>query len=240
MTSKFGEEYDLIHEEVINMHWAWRNFRHLFLDSADDTNLFRELAQGFSILSEFVLGNAVVLLICRLTDPAETGKYANLSFDRLRDVLAAKIEAESDPPETTPADAANARATKLAWMNSKVDEIKSKIGPIKPYRDKFLAHFDLETSLQKKTLLPKDVLNIITDILKSIRELMNGISNWDMPGEFGYEDAISKGDADRLLGYLRLAHDVWQARDDYHQSKIDEKQAINFLLHRVPYKVHIN
>ena len=71
MRSSFGPEYDAIHDELINLHWTWQNFRHLFLDSLEDSKLFRELVECFSIISGVCVGNATVLAICRLTDPAK-------------------------------------------------------------------------------------------------------------------------------------------------------------------------
>src|SRR5262245_56083877 len=113
--SKFGPEFDRIHDELIELHWSWQNFHHLYMDSSEDEKLFRELAEGFSIIVNFMLGNAVVLAICRLTDPATQGKFSNLSFDRLRDVLTARVNSGT----------LSAAPAKLAAMSTKVDEINA-------------------------------------------------------------------------------------------------------------------
>jgi hypothetical protein len=116
MTTTFGEEYAAIHDEVATLHWSWQNFRELYVNSPTDFEVFNGIVPGFAYLAHFVLLNSVILAICRLTDPAQTGKFSNLSFGRLKNVLSP-----------------TASAKQLRWLESEIQKMYAEADKLRDY-----------------------------------------------------------------------------------------------------------
>src|SRR4051812_25767020 len=81
-------EYKILWTEVIRLHARWMIFLQLYGDPGS-VDLLNRSAPGFFYYCQDALIDAVFTSICRLTDPASTGRKANLSLKHLIDEMKA-------------------------------------------------------------------------------------------------------------------------------------------------------
>ena len=136
----------------------WSEFRHLFANERID--LLNVVASNFFLFLHTVLFEDAMLHLCRLTDPPESrnraGVQKNLTVITLTDML-------SDP-------------VLKASVENKIAEVRGNCEFARKWRNKHLAHTDLETALKGRSLtLPSaDITNIDTAVI-SIKNLLGTI-----------------------------------------------------------------
>src|SRR5689334_19928229 len=90
MPDDLREMYDNLWNEVAGIHSQWKIFYQLFTNE-ERVDFLREMAPSFfGVLQNAFLDNIVVML-CRITDPEETGKKKNLTLERLVHSIDASI-----------------------------------------------------------------------------------------------------------------------------------------------------
>jgi hypothetical protein len=143
----------------------WQEYNELF-GSPDHYDLFKRAAPAFFNSIYRILFTDLVMDIGRFTDPAATGGFQNLSLAQLEEAV----------PDT-------AVRAKLAAHRA-VAEAKSN--PVRAYRNKVTAHFDLATAIGTKQEPPVSRRDL-RESLESIAPFLNEIEQHYGIGPCAYE-----------------------------------------------------
>lgn len=151
-------EFESFAEEVRHVHVTWTLWRRLFHKRDDDyaspaefIDAGNEAYRVTGKTSELVFVYArwhmlrgVVLDLCRLTDPKQTGRHDNLTVERI-------LESTSVSPPGAAKHLAHNRASHLHEV------VRQDMTPI---RDKIIAHFDVNVALGRAPLPDADIERI--------------------------------------------------------------------------------
>ncbi|MDE0442441.1 MAG: hypothetical protein OXL38_10020 [Gammaproteobacteria bacterium] len=155
---EFGDAFHQLWNE-----WAWslmrRNeFRELF-SHAEDVSLLNALTGGdFTWDIQQILWDDLLLRLCRLTDPEQTGRKGNLTVRRL-------------PPFCEQHDAAL-----RDQVQSLVDAAVAKAEFARDWRNRRISHSDLATAVGKAEPLAPASLQNVTSALDAVHAVLNAIS----------------------------------------------------------------
>lgn len=183
---EFVKMYDELKSEVTWMHGRCLTYRELFAESPKRIELLNECAGTFFYFVQDVLMDEVQLVISKLTDPAYSGKFENLSLERLQLALNSYGDVKL---------AANCRSI--------LDQLHVQCTSIRIRRHKQLGHADLVTALKLATPLPGISRQMIEDALASVREFLNAIEIHYNDSEWAYEHFIMHHGAGALLATIR-------------------------------------
>ena len=132
--SSVEEVYAVLKTEVTWLHGRWICYRQLFAESERRIDLLNECASTFFFIIQDVLLDEVQVSLSKLTDPAKSGKFDNLSLEQLQ----ARLEGHG--------------AASLATANRVLlDKLHTQCAPFREWRNKKLAHLDLSTSMKATT-----------------------------------------------------------------------------------------
>jgi hypothetical protein len=179
-------DLEFLVNEIRLLHTQWDCFNELFL--APGRTALRNHAQHLYAVLDLALATDIVLTISRLCDPVQMGPHENLVFQKLL----------ADHPSLN------------AQLGTKVDELAAIYeAEFKPYRNRRLAHNDLECSTgpavvnAPKVKAIKHAIELCTEIVQAIYAEVD--SAWismvpsHVPGEVTWiEAALRLVDVDRL------------------------------------------
>ena len=173
----------------MELHVKWKIFRQLFGKSEQRVALLNDFAPDFfSIVHDSILYD-IFLTISRLTDPAETGGWKNLTFRRLMKML----EAEG-------------RGNLVTKLTPVLEAIEEKCKPIRPWRNKRIAHKDFGSRLKyEPDPVPGISRQMIEEALAAIRQYMGDLHMALKNAETEYSDIPLRGDGDQMVWYLKEA-----------------------------------
>ena len=177
-----------VSNDVSHLHMYWKIYRQLYAHGEQRIALLNETGPMVFYVLQHLLLDEVTLAICRLTDPAVTGKKENHSLERL---VAGVQEKEL--------------SEKLQAAMKKVQELAK---PFRDRRNRAIAHSDLETKLQLETNpLPGISREMVENTLEQIRALMNAYDLHYFKNTTLYEEVILPlgADGDFLSEQLRRA-----------------------------------
>jgi len=189
MPEALGEIYNELDHLIVWLHIQWKMYRQVFGTSKERIDLINECAGGFFRICQDSIFDEVRLELCRLTDPAKSGRYDNLTLETLVNLIDSKKH-----PELAK------NVTKL------YDKVKKTCKSFRDWRNRRGAHRDLETSLNRHALpLPEASRQMIEDALKSLDALMNAILDCFEPGTTRlFSAAHILGDGDDLIRCLEM------------------------------------
>ncbi|MBU6509764.1 MAG: hypothetical protein KGQ73_06225 [Gammaproteobacteria bacterium] len=176
-----------IGNDVSQLHMYWKIYHQLYAHSEQRIALLNETGPMVFYVLQHLLLDEVTLAICRLTDPAMTGKKANHSLERL-------VAGEDKD------------------LSNKLQSIMTKVQYFaKPFRDRrnqAIAHSDLERKQRLETdPLPGISREMVEKTLEQIRVLMNTYNLHYFRNTTLYEEVILPlgADGDFLSEQLRRA-----------------------------------
>jgi hypothetical protein len=178
------ELFEVVRHELAWLVLEWKVFKQTFSDETRD--LLDKTAPGFFSVVNLALQCQVCMALARLTDPASSGTFNNIS---LAAVLAA-LPSEAD------ADRSLART---------LDDLQRRTGPLRQFRSKHVAHRDLEHGLGRKSLpglSRQEVDGIIEDAARLAQAIATLISPDRVPVPL---KSYHPGGAPRLMRLLRVA-----------------------------------
>lgn len=146
----------------------WQEYDELF-GSPDHYDLFNRAAPAFFNSMYRILFTDLVMDLGRFTDPAEMGSSRNLSLAQL----------EKAVPDDTVRD-------KLATLRAAAE---TRCQPVRAYRNKVPAHFDMDTALGVKTEPPVSRRDL-RESLESITPFLNEIEQHYGIGPCAYAHTI--------------------------------------------------
>lgn len=186
--SEAGGIYNALWNEVVELHWEWQQYLKLFAQPQEGLDAQNEAAGAFFYLAQHALWQHIVLSIACLTDrPQSMGKADKRNLT----VRGLSGEMTTDSPFIQELDDLIAsRASSLAFA--------------KDWRDKHLAHRDLDTALGRAAPLPAIGRSDVEGALSALRDILNVIHEKHFGGSVLFEGLRRIGDADALIAFLRL------------------------------------
>ncbi len=175
----------------LDLTWAyarWITCSELYMRSKDRIKLLNESAPAFFSLIQRVLADDIQMALCRLADPAGSGRgKTNLSLRAIANAL----------PHTTK------DAPLIADVQKAVGSFTDQCKPFIAQRHKRIAHRDLEVALKTgATMLPKATVSMLGAALASAAEILNTIEAHYCQSETHYSGLAMSGAAEALV------HDV--------------------------------
>jgi hypothetical protein len=179
--------------EVGYLLLRWSDWRALFATNEDRVSLLNKSARTFFSGLQGILASDVKIGLARLTDPASTGKRANLTLRRIGDVLTTRGAAGADR------------------FHEALTEIEELTKPVRDERNRRIVHIDLRAAIQ---LAPEPGAMTIAQIGRatelivecmSIAETAAGVppSDYDGWGDRGGTDSLFRALA-KAKAYDRL------------------------------------
>jgi len=182
-----NQVFEELKREIIWLHGRWIIYRQLFAESRKRLDLLNECASSFFYIVQDVLYGEIQVSLSKLSDPAHSGKFKNLSLEQLQ----LQLEFYGDKH--------------LATGNRLIlDELHLKCEPFRLWRNKRLAHLDLDTAMKvSPDPLPGISRQMIEDALELIRRYMNQIEGQYDDSETAYQYFAMRSDGDALVSVLR-------------------------------------
>lgn len=186
---KIEDIADSLKNEVILLNLKWAIYKNLFQDHHRNSLLVETSPILFSILQKLLLDD-IAITLCRITDPAESRKCQN---NTLYQLLSQKNADQSS-----------------------LNQVTKKLAPIRTLRNKFLAHSDLNktlnhfldsttdgaTTLNLNFPMP---LNDAEKIIKEINMIMNAATSQHVIYECIQTPSGPDGGVKSLIDYLKTA-----------------------------------
>ena len=192
MSSNTQEIFNEISRELQWLHVRWIFYRQLFESSQKRRiDLLNESASLSFWLVESSFIDGILLGLCKLTDPANTGRKDNLTFKQLQ------IAVEDDDPNLPPDIKKKLKDT--------LDNL-DKCEEFRKHRNKRLTHLDLETALGTAlNPLPPVTVQMIEETLEYMRDYLNAIEQHYDDRETGYDNISLSfhGDGEALVYLLK-------------------------------------
>ena len=148
-----------------------------------------DLASAFFIRHQQILVDHIVLLVCQLTDSQRSCGHDNLTYTCLLDGLP-----HDDKHQALRED-----------LTQRAEKIAEAAEPIREYRNKALAHYDLKRCLTPSTELGTGVtVQSIEAVLDKIAELLTAFDFFFSQVETRPEFMKEFGDAEDLINRIKL------------------------------------
>lgn len=190
MPTPLGEIHYALHNEVAWLHLKWKDFRALFGREQETIDLLNAAAPAFFHALQRMMWEDVLLHLCRLTDPPQSGRRDNLTVRRLPDLM----------PD----------ANLQNQLRALVNDAKQNAEFARDWRNRRLAHRELPpTSGEVAQPLASASRQHVENALAAIRRTMNCIEQHYLDGPVSYENSIEAlGGVASLLGRLRRGLDA--------------------------------
>jgi hypothetical protein len=186
---KIEDIADSLKNEVILLNLKWAIYKNLFQDQNRSSLLVETSPILFSILQKLLLDD-IAITLCRITDPAESGKHQN---NTLYQLLSQKKADQSH-----------------------LNEVAKKLEPIRNLRNTFIAHRGLNETLSHFLDSTSDgtttlnlnfpmPLNDAEKIIKEINRIMNTTTGQYVLYEVVQTPYGPDGGARSLIDHLKIA-----------------------------------
>lgn len=174
-------------DDVSGLYSRWVILLQLY-GSTERIELLNRAAPSLFHAVQQSLGDAVIIAIARLTDPAQTGKKENLTLQRL--ILL--IPADKHPQLT-------------AELKLRMDVLSTHCESIRLLRNRKLAHSDLPTRLNPTAdPIPEVKRQTVQDALRHIADFMNCIDRYFRDSSTLFDQVIHTGNGDTLAYLLEV------------------------------------
>jgi HEPN superfamily AbiU2-like protein len=184
MGATLGVMFNRFYNECAGLHWKWDEYVVLFGTKESRVDLLNRVAPGFFRIVEDALWEDVLLHICRLTDDPDVGRRhrQTLSVRRLPTLVASEIQRE---------------------VRRRVTSATKKCDFARDWRDRHIAHKDLQLALEKGTTpLAKASRRRVNDAINSITAVLQAVESHYCDTTTAYELG-SPRNAEALLYCLR-------------------------------------
>jgi hypothetical protein len=182
--------FDKLKDDVTHCHGYWNLYCQVFATNENRINIINSTNPRFFIMFQKLIIDFITLELSKYTDPAESGKFKNLSPSHLLELLKTKIE--------------KPLYDKLSCI---LKRLKESTLVFRYRRNKQVAHKDLLTFQQNDeySLSQKN----IEDALLLVREFLNEIDQYFNDSVTDYQKTIGLDDGTDLIVNLAksLAYD---------------------------------
>jgi len=177
-----GAIYDALYNEVLWLHTKWGQYCILYAHSEARVELLNSVSGFFFSMIQDLMWQDIMLHLARLTDPKQSMSKDNLSLDRLKD--------EFEEGEF---------ASRIGEL---VEDAKSKVDSVRRWRNRYLAHSDLQLACGVSAQpLPGVSRRSIEEALAAVRGILNAIElhYWNAQAKF---EIVPIGDTSDLVRYI--------------------------------------
>jgi hypothetical protein len=185
--------YDLLIHEISDVNTKWKIYKQIYYSSEENLELLNEFAPICFKYFQRVLIDDILISICKLTDPPQTGCNNNLSLLKLIKL----IDADSD-------------------LNSDSMVIYIKIeyfsNVVKDHRNKRIGHNDYDLKAFGVKKLKNIPYATIDEILDLITSFINGISKHYENMIWSFDVILSEG-GDVLMYHLKRLHEFYKEKE---------------------------
>ena len=193
MGEHLGEIYHSLWNECALLHMRWDEFVMMFGKDQEQFDVMNQVAPGFFMSAKDALWESILLHLCRFADPYRVAHRQTLSLEALLN-----CQASQSIPD----------------LRSLVADAKSKIKFAQDWRNRALAHLDLEHALEKtaQPLAPASRLRV-KEALLAISMTLQSVENHFTGVELGFGGVAYNFGGSHLLSELRLIAQLRQERD---------------------------
>ncbi|MBI4537085.1 MAG: hypothetical protein HY712_03910 [candidate division NC10 bacterium] len=197
---------DALEDYITELHEEWKILLELFAAGDETSKLLNDTAGALFETLYRVLIRDILLGVARLTDPLKTAGKDNLVLERVTLL-----------PEVV-ADTALSRAAAEI-----LDEIKALATPFRDYRNKYLAHLDLPTSLSPSgDVLPGIKRQDVDAVVTAFAKLFNRVDGPLRDRHVVFKDVTIFGGPNSLLRACDDAR-TWRSVPASERRKIVER-----------------
>jgi len=188
-----GRPYHRLWSECVWLHLKWNDYTTLFGTKSERIDMLNSAAPAFFKLIQDTMWEAIILHICRLTDPPKSFGKENLTLQCLPDLIS--IEAKPK-------------------LENLLNVAKDKCTFASDWRNRHIAHRDFNLVLnQSAEPLAFASRRSVIDALEAIGAVLNAVEFQYTGSTVGYEHASSHpGGAESLLYVLRDGIEAEAAR----------------------------
>jgi len=181
MRQKIEQPYEELKQDVRWLYVTWQVFLQLY-GTHDHRALLNDMAPTFCRVCGDALGNAVLLGLSRLSDPAKSCGKDNLSLKGIVGLLGEWPELKSQ-------------------ARKGIKKLKDLLAPMRDWRNKVIAHRDRDTALQDAAFLSPVEIGQIEASLSAVGAFMNEISRYFGDPDTPYGQPC--GDGEAIIRYLK-------------------------------------
>lgn len=179
MGKQLGEQYSSLWQEAAFVSYKWAEYVELFGTKSSRIDLLNEAAGHLFGILQQQMWDDVLMHIARLTDPPATGKRQNLTLKNLPHLV--------DSAKLT---------TKITSL---LRELDKETDFCREWRNKKIAHNDLEIALEEAKLHQNGSRNNVSRSLQIIVETLNAVSEQYLNAETALDVFSPPGGAPDLL-----------------------------------------
>lgn len=187
-----GPIYDALSSDVLWLHTKWLEYREFYAGSSERVEFLNDSAPHFFWMLQNVLWHDVLLHVARLTDPPCQRGGKNLTMLSLPAAI----------------DDASLRARVQATLDGALQSADFA----RQYRNKHLAHQDLDYALGHAEPLNQGSRQQVEDVLALFADALNHINSHYCDTTLMYREFRPLGGAGSILSRLALARDVESKR----------------------------
>lgn len=205
MGKDLGDVFTVLANELTFLSWQWTLFSDLYLKGPKRFEIMNRAAPFFFWVLQRSWWDEALLSVTRLLGPTISMGQANLTFQRLAPLI----------PDAT-------LSTEIATA---VSNVIDKAGFAKPWRNKRIAHRDLDVALQRAQPLPAAKYAELDAVLKDMASILNQIQMHYLNSSTIYGRAPITHGSTELLYVLRdglKLEDLRQKRLEEHKYDPDE------------------
>lgn len=182
-----SELFNSLKRCTIGLWTDWLLYRQLYGSEVRVSLLNNSGGHLFHILQHSML-DRLLLGLTRLTDPAKTGKHANLS-------LSALVEEEELQPQLKDR------------LSQQLTVLHMSVGAMREHRNKRIAHADLAALTDPEAALQGYKIDDIENALNQVAEFLNSYEFQSSDSHTAYDQCILPigGDGERLVRCLKEA-----------------------------------
>ena len=156
---EFGSIYYHALSEWVDLRVTWKQFESLFGHGKERVDLLNRCGSSFWHRVDRLFFEAVALAVCRLSDPAKTGKKSNLSV--------MLFEEHMDTPE------------RKAKMEALLETVRAKVGFARDWRNRRISHndYDLKIGSAEAEGLKPATRNAMNEAILALHSVLSFISS---------------------------------------------------------------
>ena len=209
-----GPEYEKLNEHVFMLNLLRQTYNKLFTTNDERIQLLKGQIPGLAGLIRELLADAVILGICRVTDPPQTVGHGNLTLAQL-------LESLSPQPDAALAE----------WLACKKSAIDKAVSDLKKHRNQRLAHNWLSIVKNPDAKLPPILTSEIDCLVEDISDFMAKISESYLDEGIDY-GVIMAGDADNFIAALQRSERLSELQHDVHVRRLPGEEVLTKLAER--------
>ena len=182
------EEFIKLRDQAIWLRQTINTFNYLFDSDPETERILRESAGLFFTDLNTMMREYAVLLVCRLTGPAESFGKANLSTQRFTALMREK-----------------------GWVTPEIEALDASLTAygelLKPARNKIIAHSDLDVHI-KDISLGTHGEEVMLGFLENLQAYFDAVGNAVGVGPLDFRHTPGPGDVIDLVRTLKRANDA--------------------------------